>query len=211
MATNEQNMGLEDRIRQSAARVGGLKRLAELIEVPRRTLGNWLTGTTPKPDHLRRIAQEAEVDLNWLISGEGSRENAEFHKAMERLAAVGGNPGGMSNVEFENYAERLFTEAMSKVSGQASPERVSQNQGIDVVLLQRLGDVVLTVFVECKQKPPQRAITREAGNLYNELQQLVSDWTDNEVVEALIPIVRERFKKRLLSAADAPGTGKRSA
>ncbi|APO76072.1 transcriptional regulator protein [Rhizobium etli 8C-3] len=82
-------------------------------------------------------------------------------------------------------------------------------QGVDVVLFQRVGDTVQTVFIECKQRPPQRALLAETANFYNELLSLVTDVRDEAVVEALIPVVRSRFKERLAKAE--PGTGKRSA
>ncbi|WP_411035715.1 helix-turn-helix domain-containing protein [Shinella sp. BYT-45] len=82
---------------------------------------------------------------------------------------------------------------------------------VDVVLLQRLGDVVQATFADVKQSPPTRAITAETGRLYNELLQMVADVRDVEVVDAMIPVLRARFKKRLEEAAATPGGGKRSA
>ncbi|RVK13469.1 helix-turn-helix domain-containing protein [Sinorhizobium meliloti] len=84
-------------------------------------------------------------------------------------------------------------------------------EAFDVVLLQRIGDMVQATFVELKQTPPPRAITGEAGRLYNELLQMVADIRDEELVEAVLPVVRARFKKRLQEAAAEPGSGKRSA
>lgn len=81
--------------------------------------------------------------------------------------------------------------------------------GVDIVLLQQLHDTVQAVFVECKQTPPPRAVTAEAGELYNELLGLVSDIRDNDVVSALLPVLRQRFKERIARAE--PGTGKREA
>jgi len=80
---------------------------------------------------------------------------------------------------------------------------------LDIVLLQRLGDTVEAVFIECKQTAPKRAIMAEAANLYNELLSLVTDIKDERVVDALIPLLRSRLKERVASAQ--PGTGKRSA
>lgn len=62
---------LPSRIRTAAENAGGLKWLSEEIGVPRKTLGNWLTGTNPKPDALRRIAEATKVSLQWLVTGEG--------------------------------------------------------------------------------------------------------------------------------------------
>lgn len=81
--------------------------------------------------------------------------------------------------------------------------------GVDIVLLQQLHDTVQAVFVECKQTPPPRAVTAEAGELYNQLLGMVADIRDKTVVSALIPVLRTRFKERLVNAE--PGTGKREA
>ncbi len=81
--------------------------------------------------------------------------------------------------------------------------------GVDIVLLQKLHDTVQAVFVECKQTPPPRAVTAEAGELYNQLLGMVSDIRDKAVVTALIPVLRERFKERIANAE--PGSGKLSA
>lgn len=80
---------------------------------------------------------------------------------------------------------------------------------VDIVLLQQLHDTVQAVFVECKQTPPPRAVTAEAGELYNQLLGMVSDIRDKAVVAALIPVLRDRFKERIVNAE--PGAGKRSA
>lgn len=84
-------------------------------------------------------------------------------------------------------------------------------QAFDIVLLQRIGDEVQATLIELKQKAPTRAVTAEAGRLYNELLQMVSDIRDEELVEAVLPVIRARFKKRLQQAAADPGSGKRSA
>ncbi|WPJ67980.1 c repressor [Sinorhizobium phage StopSmel] len=81
----------------------------------------------------------------------------------------------------------------------------------DVMLLQRIGDIVQATFSELKQTPPPRAITGEAGRLYNELLQMVPDTRDQEVVDAVLQVIRSRFKKRLQEASSEPGSGKRSA
>ncbi|WP_244619304.1 hypothetical protein [Rhizobium sp. 18055] len=81
--------------------------------------------------------------------------------------------------------------------------------GVDVDLLERLHDTVHAVFVECKQTPPPRVVTAEAGELYNQLLGMVADIRDKAVVTALIPVLRQRFKEKVANAE--PGTGKREA
>ncbi|OAP40261.1 helix-turn-helix domain-containing protein [Sinorhizobium saheli] len=205
---------LGDRIREAAAEVDGLKRLAELIDVPRRSLGNWLTGTQPKPEHLQKIADVTGVQLHWLITGEGPKKEDPISKAMQRLLKLSENPGGLTNEELADLNQEKFGAAMQKFRGLQEdevPPYVAPNTGLNIALLQRLSDLVQAVFQECKQSAPPRAITAEAGNLYNELLQMVVDIHDEEVVEALLPVLRARFKKRLDEAAARPGSGKRSA
>lgn len=81
--------------------------------------------------------------------------------------------------------------------------------GVDIVLLQQLHDTVHAVYIECKQTAPPRAVTAEAGELYNQLLGMVADIRDKAVVTALIPVLRERFKERIAKAK--PGSGKREA
>jgi phage repressor protein C with HTH and peptisase S24 domain len=76
---------LKDRIREAASETGGLKRLSELLPVPRRTLGNWLEGVQPKPEALERIAEVTGVSLGWLVSGEGDKFETAVSRAIRQL------------------------------------------------------------------------------------------------------------------------------
>ncbi|WP_322885010.1 helix-turn-helix transcriptional regulator [Sinorhizobium medicae] len=206
-----ENLG--DRIRDASGEVDGLKRLSELIDVPRRTLGHWLTGTQPKPEHLQKIADVTGVQLHWLITGEGPKKEDPISKAMQRLLKLSENPGGLTNDEVAERYEEEFRAGMQKFRGfeEEGSSFATPKVSLDIALLQRLSDLAQSVFNECKQSAPPRAITAEAGNLYNELLQMVVDVHDEEVVEALLPVLRARFKKRLQEAASQPGSGKRSA
>ncbi|WP_457663152.1 helix-turn-helix domain-containing protein [Sinorhizobium medicae] len=190
-----------------------MKRLSELIDVPRRTLGHWLTGTQPKPEHLQKIADVTGVQLHWLITGEGPKKEDPISKAMQRLLKLSENPGGLTNDEVAERYEEEFRAGMQKFRGfeEEGSSFATPKVSLDIALLQRLSDLAQSVFNECKQSAPPRAITAEAGNLYNELLQMVVDVHDEEVVEALLPVLRARFKKRLQEAASQPGSGKRSA
>lgn len=78
--------------------------------------------------------------------------------------------------------------------------------GVDIVLLQQLHDTVQAVYIECKRTPPPRAVTADAGELYNELLAMVADIRDKAVVAALLPVLRDRFKERISKAE--PGSSK---
>jgi transcriptional regulator with XRE-family HTH domain len=208
---------LGDRIKEAAEEVGGLNNLALKIDVPRRTLGNWLRGTRPRPEALSKIANATSVSLDWLVSGEGEKIggswSAAFSNAMARLDR---DQPTLSDIEAEKAAAaRLFAQAMERL-GAATPSHepnsaLGQHRAgvIDVVLLQELHDTVQAVYAECKRTPPPRAVTADAGDLYNELSGMVSDITDRAVVAALLPIVRERFKERIERAE--PGSSKAEA
>lgn len=88
MANNGYNgivSALADRIREAARELGSLNQLAEVTGIPRRTLGNWLKGTQPKPDALERIAQKTGVSLEWLVSGDGGKYENALDRAMRIL------------------------------------------------------------------------------------------------------------------------------
>jgi hypothetical protein len=155
-----------DRMKEAADTIGGLNRLAEIIGIPRRTLGDQLAGKTePKMSLVVSAAEATGYSITWLASGIGPK-----------LADA---PVGSANVNAE--------------------------------LMERLHDKVASIFHDVDQKPPQRRIAREAANLYNELAKVVQDMSDQEMVDAALPMVALEFKRRLERAAEEPGTGKRSA
>lgn len=123
------------------------------------------------------------VNLNWLLSGMGNMMDATPATTADEVGA----------------ASAPATDA----SGPASD--------LNIALLQRLGDLVESVFAECEQALPVRAITGEAGKLYTELSRTIFDLTDEEVVDAVLPVLRRRLKKRVLAANGEPGSGKRLA
>ena len=115
---------------------------------------------------------------------------------------------------FAQYRELLGVDLNWLTTGTgerfADPSKApAPSEGYDIVLLAKLGDAVQAVFLEAKQSAPPRAITTEAGRLYNELLGMVKDIRDEKVVEAMIPVLRERFRERIQNAE--PGSGKRSA
>lgn len=83
-----------DRVKEAAEEVGGLNRLADLIAVPRRTLGDQIAEKTePKMHLLVAIARETKYSIGWLATGDGpkreGRKNASLDASlMERLAQL---------------------------------------------------------------------------------------------------------------------------
>lgn len=81
--------------------------------------------------------------------------------------------------------------------------------GYDIALLQRIGDKVEMIFIQVKQRAPVRSTIAEAGEIYNELLKTIPDVKDEKMVEAVLPVLLERFKERIATAQ--PGSGKREA
>lgn len=56
------------KIKEAAEKIGGMNRLAEVIGVPRRTLGDYVSGSTEaKASTLAAIARATDSDLNWML------------------------------------------------------------------------------------------------------------------------------------------------
>ncbi|HED4454457.1 TPA: helix-turn-helix transcriptional regulator, partial [Pasteurella multocida] len=66
-------MSISNRLREVMELKGlSIKALSELLDMPYRTLQNYLLNErTPSADALIKISQTLNVDLNWLMIGEG--------------------------------------------------------------------------------------------------------------------------------------------
>ena len=65
--------GFAERLTALAKQKGGTAALAQSAGISKRTLEKWLAGETqPKADALKKIASSTSVDLNWLVTGEGT-------------------------------------------------------------------------------------------------------------------------------------------
>lgn len=210
---------LGERIKIAADEVGGLNRLANAIGVPRRTLGNWLSGTNPKPDALRKIAEATDTSLDWLVSGYGTPYDERLHRTLWRISP--GNEGNKTHEELYAESSEFFRKGMeraqSELSGDFGPpdfmlpkEHVDEVEPIDPWVLERLYIAVEGVYREIGQSVTGNAIAREAAKLFNTLSKRVNLPNSTEqIVEAVIPILVNDLKSELLAAK--PGTGKRSA
>ena len=97
------------------------------------------------------------------------------------------------------------TESMFEVA----PPTESLTLGYDVALLQKIGDRVEEIFIQVKQRAPVRSMIADTGEIYNELAKTIPDVKDEKMVEAVLPVILERFKERIATAQ--PGSGKREA
>ncbi|MER8990459.1 helix-turn-helix transcriptional regulator [Mesorhizobium sp. M0678] len=82
---------------------------------------------------------------------------------------------------------------------------------VDSNLMEKLARLVSAVYRDAGLKLPGERATLEAAVLYNELASRITDMSDPEEVEAILPQLRYQLKKRLSEAVAEPGTGKRSA
>lgn len=200
---------LADRIREAAAEVGGLNRLAEEAGISRRTLGNWLTGTSPKPDGLSRIARVTGVRLEWLLNDEGPKFDFSLEEALASLDFdERPDPEELEEAEI-SFARAV--EAMEFVADVAPPPVNPDRLHGDEWLFGELGKIVVKEHKAARQALPPEKVAVEAVLLYHELSGMVRDVTDRRTVEVVLPLLAENLRERLREAEAEPGTGKREA
>lgn len=186
----EENRILAEKVTMLTAYAGGRKRAAEAMGIAPTTLDNYRSGKTqPKFLELLKLAEAAGHDFQYLVYGSDLQGWAR--KSIDDLRPS------------DNNAEKYPAEP------DAGRDAARPTHGVDIVLLQRIGDQVRAIYVECKQAAPERAVIKEAGELYNEVVRTVPSISDTEMVEAVLPVLIGRFKERIMTAE--PGSGKRSA
>lgn len=199
-------MDLPSRIREVAQDVGGLNRLADRTGIPRRTLGSWLEGRKPKPEALQKIADAAEVNLAWLVSGIGGKYTRE------RLAREADEAQRAAKFE-DSFGRgvRAFDQRLRAEDPFYDLEIGARAPRLDIVLLERLARLASDVHKEAGIRIAPEKVSAVAGELYNELVARVTNIGDTDEVDATLPQLRFRLEKRLAKAVSEPGTGKREA
>ncbi|MEN5278732.1 helix-turn-helix transcriptional regulator [Brucella sp. TWI432] len=86
-----------------------------------------------------------------------------------------------------------------------------RNAAIESGLMRRLARMAKRLHEDAGIIIREEDIAVEAAELYNILRARVDDLSDADEIEATLPQLEVRLKKRLKTAASAPGTGKRSA
>lgn len=62
------------------------KQLAKTIEIDPAQIGRWLNGALPKLDKLEQLKRRfPDLNMNWLIYGEGEMSLSEMERAYNRL------------------------------------------------------------------------------------------------------------------------------
>ncbi|MBB3963528.1 helix-turn-helix domain-containing protein [Rhizobium metallidurans] len=192
---------LADRIRIAAKRVGGLNRLAQQIEVPRKTLGNWLAGTSPKPDAVRKIASVSDVSLDWLISGEGDPDEDGYAVLARRTDKK--IQDQMSPEEFSEGLRRGLERLTG--SNQPTPAQPSVDVKREVIraVRQTYDDAAVTAAGD--------DIALVAMDIFATLTSRVRDIDDESEVRMVLTHLIHHLKHDLREAARNPGHGKREA
>ncbi|WP_435657913.1 helix-turn-helix domain-containing protein [Brucella pituitosa] len=188
-----------DRVKEAADAVGGLNKLAELIGMPRRTLGDQLAGKTePKMSLLVETARVTGFNIEWLATGNGPKSSQD--RPMELLKRLTSGLSRNPSLRAPESAKIPLTDHL-----------VTEANLIDPSLLENLVVLAKSVHDEFGIKLPVTKATAEAASLYNELSARVSNLKDRDEIEANLPFLRFQLKKRLEAASAAPGTGKRQA
>lgn len=196
---------LSHRIRIAAERIGGLKQLSDQLPVPRRTLGNWLSGRSPKPEALRKIASLTDVSLDWLLTGEGEADEdgiavllrrAERQRVVDETAAKEFSEGlakGLARIE----ARRLAGDHQELASTIEVRRRVMRavRQSYRSVGVTAAGDDIALVSME----------------VFAALSSRVRNIHDTSEVEKALAHILHNLRQDLLKSHESPGTGKRSA
>lgn len=196
---------LADRIREAAKEVGGLGKLTELIGVPRRTLGHWLQGRNPKPEALQDIANATQVDLRWLLTGEGDKHDTPLSRGLRKVDPAYSSEPSMTAEEAETAFQRGVARMRDKLLGLDD-----EQAEIDERLMEDLAKMATSVYRELGQHLPPEKVTVEATRLFNNLRQLI-ELEDAEGVSLALALLRHKLRKRLGQAVATPGSGKRSA
>jgi hypothetical protein len=67
--------GLPERIEKLVHAAGSQRTLARILDVSDGTIIGWLDGVKPFPRNLEKIAERANVSLEWIRDGAGDEEN----------------------------------------------------------------------------------------------------------------------------------------
>ena len=107
------------RIKEAATKVGGLNKLAALIDMPRRTLGDKLSGRSePELSLIVKVARVTNVRLEWLADNEGPRDKQSdlpdpSFETFEQLLEV------LGKIVVREHKEAGFTLPSEKVAPEA--------------------------------------------------------------------------------------------
>lgn len=199
---------LASRIKIAADRVGGLKWLSERIDVPRRTLGNWLTGTNPKPAALQAIAKVTGVSLDWLMTGEGDPDDDGFAISMRRLQR-----SNAADIASSEAASAEFDEVFSRVLRAAGGyENDAKRREPDTAPVRRkVLDLVRSAHHAAGITLRQDDLTIIAMDVFATLTQRVRDMNDGSEVDLVLSHLMHNLQRELEDAKSEPGTGKHSA
>jgi len=118
------------RIRYCADLLGSGKALAEASGIPASTISNYATDfSEPSRDNLIAIAKAANVNLAWLVSGEGEIRNGaniSYPGLSERLMQCVRNAGSASTLAYKLGVSQFHFNAMLDGIGSPTDEQISK-------------------------------------------------------------------------------------
>ena len=71
--------GFSDRLRQAVIILtkGNVSKFAQLVNIPKQSMHQYLSGGSPTLERIRQISEEADIDVTWLVTGRGGmKKNA---------------------------------------------------------------------------------------------------------------------------------------
>jgi len=162
---------------------GGADKLSITAEIPRRTLGNYLSGRNePKPSACARICTVSGVNISWLITGEGDMRGAEAKE----------NPISRSVGEEKQIANQL-DKVEQQLDLQPQPIPQWQQDKVLASIHQQLKNIAAL-----KTIPPR--LTARANSI---LRFSYGDKEAEEIMEERIKAVRSNFREVMHSYKDA--------
>ena len=145
------NSELGERLRFALAKLGGSAKGARATGIPKRTLESWVRGErTPKAEAVAKIADATEVDLRWLITGEGGPEAPVTGEQVELVPVLEMQaPEGAPTWREEDCVRELlpltahFIRRLGAQPGNVRLVEMHSTREIDEKLLLRRGDWLL--------------------------------------------------------------------
>lgn len=190
---------LGERIKEAADKVGGLNQLAERTAFARRTIGDWVSGSSePKAGQIAKIALVTGVSVRWLVLEHGPMLDAP---TVHDVLAIG--------AEKDAAAERAFLGPdLEPVEPEHTP---STSAAISATMFREVKRSVKRLNDAAGIHLPDEAIDQEAIKWYNELVAMARGNPDEGKLRLLLPALEYEIGDAIKSAVAEPGTGKHSA
>ncbi len=195
---------------------GGEKRadFCRDVGISERTFGDYERGDSlPDAETLNKLAKYRNINLNWLITGEGEMFGSsdlrkkfakEFNLDEQKIAHLTDDEVIERCLRGE---EAKFTQ--SPIFVQARPALATKTTNkIDPTLFETIAKKIFEEHQKHGLKLAPIVLTVETAKIYNNIASRVVDMNDKAAVEAMIPVVIKELGEQLKEAETDPGTGK---